>query len=197
MICFGRKRAMKKTDNIAPMDERQNQITQKAIVFAFIFLILCMLIATFYDLAVTGDVGWELFGIIGASAVILIARRLMGDVEQPLDYRNRPLPTGSTKEDRLARCKSYAVGSVIFATTFAVLDILLIAFGENDATDYELTEVIFPSLSKGATIALTAVITFVTMFVISFVIDYLVGEFFRVRRYNKMLAQLDAEEQDA
>ncbi len=178
------------------MDERQSQITQKAIVFAYVFLVLCLFVATIYKIATTGDAGWELFAIIGSAAVILISRRLMGDVEQPLDYKNRPLPTGSSKADRLTRCKSYAAGSIIFGLAFAVMDILLIAFGENEVSDYELAEVPFPSLSKEATIAVTAVIAFVTMFLVSFVFDYLVGEFFKVRRYNKLMAQLDEEEEE-
>ena len=187
---------MKRNNPIEPMDERQSQITQKSIVVAFIFLIICLFVATVYQIATTGDVGWELFGIIGASAVILISRRLMGDVEQPLDYKNRPLPTGSTKAEKLVRCKNYAVGSAIFGLTFAVMDILLIAFGKDEVTDYDLAQVIFPHLSRELTIAVTAVIAFVSMFLISFAFDYLVGEFFKVKRYNKMLQKLDAEERD-
>ncbi len=179
---------------ITPMDERQSQITQKSIVWGFVFLVLCLIGVTVYRIATTGDVGWELFGLIGASAVILISRRLLGDVEQPLDYKNRPLPTGATVKDRMARCKNYAINSSMFGLGFAVLDVLFIAFGENDNTEYELTQILFPSLSKGMTVAVTAVIAFVSMFLISFVFDYLVGEFFKVRRYNQMLAKLAAEE---
>lgn len=182
--------------SIEPMDERQRQITQKAVVFGFIFLVLCMVVVTIYKIATTGDAGWELFAIIVASAVILISRRFMGDVEQPLDYKNRPLPTGPSKAEKLVRCKNYAVGSFFFGLTFAVMDILLIAFGESDVTDLELTQVLFPNLSKGATIAVTAIIAFVTMFLVSFLFEYLIGEFFKVKRYNKMVAQLDAEEQE-
>lgn len=180
--------------SIEPMDERQNQILLKAIVWGFVFLIVCLFTATIWQIAATGDVGWELFGIIGASAVILIARRVMGDVEQPLDYKNRPLPTGNSRAERRTRCKSYAVGSAIFGLTWAVLDVLLIGFGSEEATDFDLAQMIFPSLSREATIAATAVITFVTMFLISFVFDYLVGEYYKVRRYNQMLAWLDREE---
>ena len=176
------------------MDERQNEITQKAIVFGYIFLVLCMFVKTVYQIVTTGDAGWELFGIVGSAAVILIARRLLGDVEQPLDYKNRPLPTGSSKVERMIRCKNYAFGSVWFGLAFAVGDILLISFGAEDVTDYDLSQIIFPNLSKGATIAVTAGIAFVSMFLISFVLDYLVGEYFKVRRYNKLMAQLDAEE---
>lgn len=180
--------------SIEPMDERQSQITQKSIVFAFVFLIICLFVATIYKIVTTGDAGWELFAIVGASAVILIARRLMGDVEQPLDYKNRPLPTGNTKPERMARIKNYVVNSTIFGAVFGVMDIVLMLFSENEVSDYKLTQVIFPNLSEGLTLAITAVVAFVTMFVVSFVFDYLVGEFFKVRRYNKMIAELENEE---
>ena len=186
---------MKKHDySIAPMDERQSQITLKACLCGFIFLIACLFIVTIYQIATTGDVGWELFGIMGASAVILIARRVMGDVEQPLDYKNRPLPTGDSKADRMARIKHYAVGSTIFGLAWAVMDVLLIGFGSEEVTDFDLAQMLFPSLSREATIAVTAVIAFVSMGLISFLFDYLVGEYYKVRRYNRMLAQLDQEE---
>ena len=132
-----------KYETVTPMDERQSQITQKAVVWGFAFLLLYLLAATVYRIATTGDVGWEFFAILGASAVLLIARRAMGDVEQPLDYKNRPLPTGSSKADRLARCKNYAVGSLFFGLTFSVMDILLFVFGEMESADYELVKVIF------------------------------------------------------
>ena len=180
--------------NIEPMDERQIQITAKAIVFGFVFLVTCLLVATIYKIVTTGDAGWELFAIVGAGAVILISRRLMGDVQQPLDYKNRPLPTGNTKPERLTRIKNYVINSTIFGAVFGVMDIVLLLFTENEVSDYKLTQVIFPNLSEGLTVALTAVIAFVTMFAVSFVLDYLVGEFFKVRRYNKMIADLENEE---
>jgi cytochrome c biogenesis protein CcdA len=180
--------------SVQPMDERQSQITQKSIVFGFLFLVACLLAAIIYKIVTTGDAGWELFAIVGASAVILIARRLMGDIEQPLDYKNRPLPTGNTKPEKMVRIKNYAVNSVIFGLVFAVMDIVLLLFSEHEVSDYKLTQVIFPNLSEGLTLAITAVVAFVTMFAVSFVIDYLVGEFFKVRRYNKMIAELENEE---
>lgn len=186
---------MKKTANHhpAPLDERQQQITGRAILFGFIFLVLCLFASTIYRIVTTGDAGWELFAIFGASLVILISRRMMGDVEQPLDHRNRPLPLGDSKADKRVRRKSYLFGSVLFGAAFGVMDILLVAFGENENSDYELAQLLFPSLSKDLTIALTALIAFVSMFLVSFVFDSLVGEW-KVNRYNKMLSQLDNEE---
>ncbi len=189
---------MKKKENnqVKPLDERQSAITNKAIVFAYLFLVLCLLIATIYKIATTSEAGWELFAIICSGMVILIARSIMGDVEQPLDYKNRPLPTGNSKPERIARIKDYVVRSVFFGATFAVMDILLMLFGEKEFTDMELTEVIFPSLGKGATIAVTAVISFASGFIISFIFDYLIGEFYKVKRYNKMIAELDEEDDE-
>ena len=185
---------MKKNDfTMEPMDERQRQISLKAVAWGFAFLILCLFAATIYQVVSTGDVGWELFGIIGASAVILIARRMMGDVEQPLDYRNHPLPTGSSKADRQARIKNYAIESTIFSLGWVVMDVLLIGFGSKEGTEFDLAQMIFPSLSRGATIAVTAFITFVTKFGISFLCEYLMGNS-KVRRYNRMLEQLDQED---
>lgn len=184
----------KENKRIEGMDERQNQILQKAIVCGYIFLIICLLIATVYRIATTGDAGWELFGIIGASIVIIVARRIMGDIEQPLDYKNRPLPTGSSKSDKMTRCKNYAVDSAIVGLVFSVMDILFLIFGKNDVSDYELAQIIFPNLSKEATIAVTAILSFIIMFLVSFLFEYLIGEFYKVKRYNKMLAQLDSEE---
>ena len=179
------------------MDARQRLITQKAITFGFLFLIACLLIATIYRIATSGDAGWELFAIIGAAIVILVSRRIMVDVEQPLDYKNRPLPTGNSKSDRITRCKNYAVGSGLFGLTFAVMDILLLLFGDHEVSDYELTQLIFPNLSKGTTIIVTALLSFVSFFLVSFVFDYLIGELYKVRRYNKMMSQLDSEEKEA
>lgn len=184
-----------KAHPIEPMDERQQQITARAILWGFLFLVACLIAATVYRIITTGDAGWELFAIVGAAGVILLARRIMGDVEQPLDYANRPLPLGSTKAERLARCRHYAIGSVFFGAAFGLMDILLIAFGENENSEYELAQLIFPKLSTELTIAITAVIAFVIMFAVSFLFDYLVGEW-KVKRYTRMIAQLDAQEQD-
>ncbi|MBE6925165.1 MAG: hypothetical protein E7466_08040 [Ruminococcaceae bacterium] len=182
-----------KTQNIEPMDERQRQITGTAIVYGYLFLVLCLIASTVYRIVTTGEAGWELFALVGSCLVIIIARRMLGDVEQPLDHKNRPLPLGDSKADKRVRRKSYAFGSVLFGAAFAVMDIILLGFGETELTDYELTQAIFPKLNKGLTVAITAIIAFVTMFLVSYIFDYLVGEW-RVKRYNKMIAQLDSEE---
>lgn len=176
--------------------ELSSKIIDKSIIFAFVFLIICLVAATVVRIVSTETIGWELFAIIGASAVILISRRIMGDVEQPLDYRNRPLPTGNSAADRIARCKNYAVGSAVFGLTFAALDIVLMLFGEHELSEHELTQIIFPSLGKIETVIVTSIITFAVMFIISFIFDYLVGEFYKVRAYNKKMAELDAEENE-
>ena len=190
---------MKKKENnqIKPMDERQSAITNKATVFAYLFLVLCLLIATIYKIVTTSDAGWELFAIIGSALVMLIARNIMGDIEQPTDYKDRPLPTGNTKSERLARIKDYVVRSVFFAGAMAILDLVFMKSAINEEfPEAQLAEIIFPSLNEGATIAITVVISFIGTFIISFIFDYLVGEFYKVKRYNKMIAELDEDEDD-
>ncbi len=190
---------MKKKENnqVKPLDERQNAIANKATVCGYIFLVIFLLAVTIYKIATTSEAGWELFAIICSGMVILIARSIMGDVEQPLDYKNHPLPTGISKAERLARIKDYAVRSVFFGAPFAVMDILMMLYATNDEfPEKQLAEVIFPSLGKGATIAVTAVISFIGAFIISFIFDYLIGEFYKIKRYNKMIAELDDEEDD-
>ncbi len=181
---------MKNKTKIEPMDERQKQIQAKATACGYSFLCLCLVVAMTVKLIQTDEIGWEFFALLGGCAVIIIARRFLGDVEQPKDIWGKPLPLGSSKEDRRARKKDYALGSCIFAGTCAIMETLLIAFGKT-TSDLELTEFFFPALSRGAAIALSAVIGFVTMFLISYIFDYMISEHFKVKRYNKMLAELE------
>jgi divalent metal cation (Fe/Co/Zn/Cd) transporter len=76
------------------------------------------------------------------------------------------------------------------------MDILLVATGRNDVSELELAEYLFPSLDKITTIIVTALIAFVSMFIISYIFDYIVGEKFKVARYNKMISQLDEEDEE-
>ncbi len=174
-------------------DERQQLITTKAIAAAGIFMLLCLFAATVYRIVTTDNIGWEFFAMLGACAVIVIARRVMGDVEPPRGINDRFLPTGNTKQEKRFRVKHYVLKSIVFASAFAVMDVLLIAFGKDDVSDYELAQVIFPQLSKATTIIITAAIAFVGMFLVSVVCDYLVGEH-QVRQYNQMLRDLEDEE---
>ncbi len=176
-------------------DERQQAINHKATTFGFAFLIVCLFVSTVYRVVTTDNIGWEFFAILGSCIVIWIARRFMGDIEEPRGINNQPLPLGDTKEDKKIRFKNYVMSSGIFGLSFAVMDILLIGFGKEDVTDYEFAKVLFPSLSKGTTIAVTAVIAFATMFAISLVGDSLIGER-KVKKYNRMLKELDDEDQD-
>lgn len=177
------------------MDERQRQINIRAMANGFVFLLLCLIISMFYKLFTTDDPGWEMWAMLGSCLVLVISRRVLGDVEQPKDIFDKPLPTGSTREDKAARKKNYVLQSVIFAVVCAVMDVLFISTAENENVDYELTQLLFPDLSRGAAIAVTAVISFVVMFLVSYLFEFLVGEFYTLRRYNKMIAEFDAEDE--
>jgi hypothetical protein len=73
---------------------------------------------------------------------------------------------------KIARIKNYVINSAIFGAVFGVMDIVLMLFTENEVSDYKLTQVIFPNLTEGLTLVITAVIAFVTMFAVSFVLEY-------------------------
>lgn len=183
---------MKNKTTIKPMDERQKQIQTQAMAWGYVFLCLSLLIAMIVRFVRTEEAGWEFFILNMGCIVVFLARRILGDVEQPKNLAGKPLPTGSSKKDRAARVKDYALGSCIFAGVFAMMDILLVAFSRT-TSDLEVTEFLFPSLDRGLVIGLSAVVAFLTMFLISFVFTYFISENFKVKRYNKMLAELDED----
>ena len=178
------------------VDERQQLISLKACLAGFIFLLVCLVVATVYDIAKYGEPGWEIWGIVGACVAVVIANRKLGNVEQPKDIFNRPLPTGKTKPERKKRIIAYALDSILFGSIFAGMEVLLFVGAEEEMFDMYIVESILPNLGETGLIVATAVFTFATMFLISFVCEYLVGEFYKVRRYNKMLSELDDDEDD-
>ena len=128
---------------------------------------------------------------MGGCGVILLARRILGDVEQPKDLMGKPLPTGSSKKERQRRKKDYALQSLIFAAVCSGMDVLLIGFGKEENTDIAITQTLLPGLPHTVTVVITAVLTFAVMFLISYIFEYLVSEKYKVRKYNQMLAELD------
>ncbi len=180
--------------NIIFMDERQSQIVQKASANGYIFLIIYLVVVSFYKIITGGEPILEILGIFGSAIVVIVSRRLMGDVEQPTDYLNRPLPTGSSKEEKSKRFKNYIVKSISFGLTFAVMDTALLLFGEIDFMEFEFITSTFPNLNKVAIIALSAAMVFAGGFIASIIFEYFIGEYYDVRRYNKMIAELDKEE---
>ncbi len=177
-------------------DERQMQIRGKSAVVALVFVLICLGVATVYRIVTTDNIGWEFWVILASLAVMLIAGRIFGDIEAPKDIFGKPLPLGNSKEDKKARKKDYFLRSVYFALGMTVMEIILITTGEFELTDMDVAEAIFPNLGRGATIAVTVVIAFVSMFIISYVCDYIIGEKFKVKRYNALMAKLDAEEDE-
>lgn len=176
------------------MDERQLQINTKAICWGGGFLALCVIISMIWKIIATESLGWEFWALIGTSAVIGIASHLMGDIEQPKDLFKKPLPTGSTKEERNARKKNYALESLIFASVCTAMETLLFAFGEVEISDLSLAQHFFPTLNPTVAVIISAVISFAVTFGLSYWVDYLYGEKFTVARYNKMIRQLESDE---
>ena len=177
------------------LDERQQQINTKAIAAGGIFMAACVAVAMVWRVAVSESLGWEFWAILGACLVVIFTRRILGDVQPPKSIMDKPLPTGSSREDRNFRKRDYAFKSLIFAGTCAVMDVVLVWAGKEDIADLELVKMLFPRLNMTLLVVLSAVLAFVVTFGISWLCEYLVGEN-EVRRYNRMLAQLDAEEEE-
>ena len=186
---------------VEPMDERQLQIEQKAFVYGFYFLYVWSIITTVYQIVTTGEFSWEMLGFVGASAVVVISRWRMGFVDQPFDRKYGVLPTGASKREKRVRCTSYVRSSMLFAFCVALIEVVFIAFREDEFLHYNnMAQHIMPNLSNGPTLLIAGVIAFVHEFVLKFVvllpIFYLIGEFCVVRRYNRSKADLDYEEMD-
>ncbi len=180
--------------NFIFLDERQSQIVQKAGANGYIFLLTYLIAISFYKIVTGGDPILEVLAIFGSAIVVVISQRLMGDVEQPVDYMNRPLPTGSSKEEKAKRFKNYLVRSVLFGLSFAAMDAGLLIFSDIDFMEYEFIKSTFPNLDKAAVIVLSAVMVFAGACIASILMEFLIGEYYDVRRYNKMIAELDEEE---
>ncbi|MDI9539925.1 MAG: hypothetical protein QM204_00410 [Bacillota bacterium] len=184
----------KEKKNFVFLDERQSQIAQKASANGYLFLVIYLIAISIYKITTGGDPIWEVVGIFGSAVVVIVSRRLMGDIEQPTDYLNRPLPTGNSRKERNIRLKNYIINSILFGLSFAVMDAVLLIFGDIDFMEFELVKSMLPELNKGLIILLSAVMVFAGGFIASMIFEYLIGEYYDVRRYNKMIAKLDEEE---
>lgn len=185
-----------KKQNYAVVDERQKQIRSKAGVVSGAFLLICIIISGIYNIAVTGDPGWELWALIGYPIVFGISCHFLGDIEQPRDVMGRPLPVGKSPSDKKARMKNYVLESVIFALACAVMDVILIGFGANDITEFELVKKIFPNMTHIPVVIITSVFSFIIMFLMSLLVEYLVDEKFRVPKYNKTMEALQNDDDE-
>lgn len=182
--------------NTVFVDERQKAIRKTAGVISGAFLLVCLIISGAYNIYTTGEIGWEFWAIIGYPIVFGISSRILGDVEPPKDMMNRPLPTGNSKADKKARIKHYWAESAIFAVTCAVMDVILIALGKEDITDFEIVKTVFNGLDLVSITVITAIFAFVTSAVIFFVCDYLINEKYSIPKYNKAMEALDDDEDD-
>jgi ABC-type Fe3+ transport system permease subunit len=186
----------KEKKNFKLLDERQNQIVQKAFANGYVFLVVYLIGIILYKFATDGDPIWELIGVLASALIVVVSRRLMGDIEQPVDYLNRPLPTGSSKPEKQKRFKSYLINSIMFGLGFAVMDVILLLSVGYDFLEHEVIKEILPNVNNTLTIALSAIAVFAAGFIVSFIFEYLIGECYEVKRYNKMISQLDKEENE-
>ena len=184
---------MNNKKHVAKMDERQLAIQGKVNGVALVFLMLCLITAAIYRSVTKGETGWELVALTACFPVMMLARRLYGDAETPHDYRNRPLPTGSTKQERWRRVRSYAMESLYFAVPMALISVGLQVLSPQDQDFLRFLKGLFPTLDRVPLIVVTALIVFAVFFAVAFLARYLVTELVLVRQYNRLLRQIDED----
>ncbi len=182
-----------KAKNTPVMDERQKEITGKALNLAGAFLALCLLIAVVCDLIIKGEPGWELFALISSCIVFLIANKKLGNIQAPKSWCGKELPTGDSREEKAERRKSYIINSLLIGGTFTLTETLLLLFGKDDLAELEMVKSLIPNGSYGLLVVVTALLTFVIFFGISFLVNYLFHEKYEVKAYRKMLSDLEED----
>ena len=176
-----------------PMDERQIQITVKALAISGIFLGLCIAASMIYKMVALEIFGWEFWALVGACLVFVCARGSLGDVEQPKNFMNKPIPTGNTPEERRIRKKDCAIQSLMFAGFCTALDILLVVFGGREITENDLSMIFAPVLGKGLSIAISLVVSIGLRFIITYLVYYMIIDKYKVKKYNDMIDQLEED----
>lgn len=180
-----------KKPNAPVVDERQQEITRRALNFAGAFLALCLLIAVICDLVIYREPGWELFALVGSCIVFLIANKKLGNIQPPKSWHGTDLPTGDTPEEKSARKTSYIIDALIISGSFAVVETLLMIFTKDSLAELEMVRAFLPSGDYGLLVTLTAVLSFLILFGISFLVNYLYHEKYELKAYRKMLAELE------
>lgn len=184
---------MKRKYETVEIDERQKLIGLKTARVVLVFLLACLFAAMIVRLVRTDDLGWEFWALIGSCAVGAVTNRLLGNVEVPKSLLGKPLPTGNSRKDRVARCKNHLLESLIFSLACTAVDGIAIFFFAPD--DEPVLPVQWASELNGTTGKLVVVAsTFVIMLVVSFVVEYLIVEKIKLKQYNKMLADLDEDD---
>lgn len=166
----------KKTNEIL-VDERELQINDQALAGAAIVSILCNLGLMIYGLIrddlKTGVIALAQVVLMGF--VIAIIKRKKGDINIPKTISGKKVSTEMTKKGRLNRIGYCAIESLAFTIGFTLIDILL----HSDTTKIH-----------------EFVIQFIILFVISFIFEFLLLNS-KVKRYNKLIAEFDSEDDDA
>ena len=187
---------MNNKKHFVKMDERQMAIQGKANGVALVFLMLCLMAAAIYRSVTKGETGWELIALAACFPVMMLARRLYGDAETPRDYRNQPLPTGSTKRERRIRVRSYAIEGLYFAVPMALISVGLQVFSPQDQDFLQFLKGLFPALERVPLIVVTTLLVFGIFFAVAFLARYLVTELVLVKQYNRLIRQIDEDDGD-
>lgn len=182
-----------KVETTPVMDERQKEITGKALNLAGAFLALCLLIAVVFDLIITGEPGWELFALVGSCLVFLISNKVLGNIEAPKSWCGKELPVGDKPEDKATRRNSYLINALLIGGTFTLVETLLMVLGKEDLAELEMVKTLIPNGSYGLLVAVSAALSFAILFGVAFLVNYLYHEKYELKAYRKMLSDLEED----
>ncbi len=177
-----------KNENIV-MDERAEQVSLKAVRVAYFVLLLYVVGSMVYRLVTQGAWWWDLGALLVSTAALLIYNRAKGDLDVPRDFLGRVMTVGTDKASRQKRRKTYLADSFCFALFMTVMDL---AFDKESLLELGS---LFPDIDPILAMAVSLSFSFALSFGICYALDYALGER-EVRKYNKLCAQLDQEEND-
>lgn len=177
---------MKREKRILKMDERQLAIQGKANGVVMLFLMICLCAAAIYRTVTEGETGWELIALLASFPIMMLARRLYGDVETPCGFKNQPLPTGRARKDRRTRAGNYAIEALFFAVPMALIDVGLSVSSPQEHALLQWMKAWFPTLNRVPLIVVSTLLVFAASFAISYAVRYLVTELILLKQYNRL-----------
>lgn len=167
--------SIKNNTNGYIQDEREIQNNDKALAGAAVVSMLCNVGLMFYgalnDDFKTGTIA--VIQLILMGLVVAIIKRKKGDIDIPTTITGKKVSTEMTKKGKLNRIGYCALESLGFCIGYTLIDVLL-------SSDLSI-----PGLA----------VQFVILFIVSFVFEFLLLKS-KVRKYNKLMAQLDNDDDD-
>lgn len=164
------------------LDERQFQMLSEALAFAAIvggFVNILIIIGKYTFLNDRKSVGYDITLLVIMALATLVYMWAKKEYDIPTTFTGKPLPTGFTREEKIARIKYYIMDAFKAAAIFFIFDIKI------------RKEILFPTVLGSKYLA------YVVDFLFSFIIFYLINYFwheYNVKKYNTYIKSLENDE---